>query len=466
MHKLSFYKSLSWLLVLNVFIKPVWIFGIDRVIQNRVGYEAYGSYFSILGLCITLSFLADAGLTNMINRELAVGRQINIKELLGIKFFCSVVYVLVVCIIAALIKSVNWHFLMPVLIIQILTSYLVFFRAIVTANQKFGSDAWLSILDKGLMILACGGLLYFSSVNVSVSLYLWLQVISLIAALALAFLMIIKFTHVYTVEKFRFNKIARQTLPFLILLLLMSAHNRFDAFMLHQLHPDGAYQSGVYASAYRLLDAGNVIGYLVASFLVPFAGRHLADIKVIGQVSAVLRQALLLLGLGALAFVLVYAAFIQKWMYPSLPNYDDNVLKLCIATLPAYYLTHIYGSLLTAGGLLKVFSIIVFIALVINIILNLIFIPEGAVGTCKAALISQAVCAAGCLLAVKRLMNVAIKPLLLVQSLVAGFLYWVLFYAGLKFEASPLLLLLIAAGLTALLMFAWWRRLQKTPIHF
>jgi hypothetical protein len=88
------------------------------------------------------------------------------------------------------------------------------------------------------------------------------------------------------------------------------------------------------------------------------------------------------------------------------------------------------------------------------------------VGTCKAALISQAVCAAGCLLAVKRLMGVAIRPLLVAQSLVAGFLYWVLFYAGLKFEASPLLLLLIAAGLTALLMFAWWRRLQKTPIHF
>jgi hypothetical protein len=66
-----FYSSLSLLVLLNAIIKPLWIFGIDRQVQNEVGVAAYGTYFSIFNLSLVLSFLLDWGLTVYYNRQLS-----------------------------------------------------------------------------------------------------------------------------------------------------------------------------------------------------------------------------------------------------------------------------------------------------------------------------------------------------------------------------------------------------------
>ena len=60
MKSLSFFKGLSWLIVLNLLVKPVWIFFIDRQVQNIVGHELYGKYFALLNLSYVLYFLSDA----------------------------------------------------------------------------------------------------------------------------------------------------------------------------------------------------------------------------------------------------------------------------------------------------------------------------------------------------------------------------------------------------------------------
>ena len=71
MKSLSFFKGLSWLIVLNLLVKPVWIFFIDRQVQNIVGHELYGKYFALLNLSYVLYFLSDAGLSSMLNQRMA-----------------------------------------------------------------------------------------------------------------------------------------------------------------------------------------------------------------------------------------------------------------------------------------------------------------------------------------------------------------------------------------------------------
>ena len=66
-----FYSSLGLLVVLNLIIKPIWIFAIDRKVQLEVGQEEYGSYFALLNLSIILSFMLDLGFTNYFNRQAA-----------------------------------------------------------------------------------------------------------------------------------------------------------------------------------------------------------------------------------------------------------------------------------------------------------------------------------------------------------------------------------------------------------
>ena len=40
MKSLPFFKGLSWLILLNLLVKPAWIFLVDREVQNIVGHEA------------------------------------------------------------------------------------------------------------------------------------------------------------------------------------------------------------------------------------------------------------------------------------------------------------------------------------------------------------------------------------------------------------------------------------------
>jgi O-antigen/teichoic acid export membrane protein len=189
----------------------------------------------------------------------------------------------------------------------------------------------------------------------------------------------------------------KSVLPFALIILLMSAHNRLDGFLLHRLHADGAYQAGLYAAAYRLLDAGNMIGYLTASFLVPFIAKHLQQKALVEATVLSSRLALLLVGGVVTAFVVVFAKELQTLLYPGLPHEGVPVLQACIAVLPAYLLLHVYGSVLTAAAQLKSFIFLLSIAFVINLLLNLWLIPlYGAWGSCIAALVSQYVAALAC----------------------------------------------------------------------
>ena len=56
-------------MVLNFLIKPIWILLIDREVQNRVGVQTYGSYFALFNLTYVLLFIADAGLSNMLVKQ-------------------------------------------------------------------------------------------------------------------------------------------------------------------------------------------------------------------------------------------------------------------------------------------------------------------------------------------------------------------------------------------------------------
>ena len=67
----KFTLNLILLLVLNVLVKPVWILGIDRSVQNIVGNANYGLYYALFNLSLILNIILDLGLTNFNDREIS-----------------------------------------------------------------------------------------------------------------------------------------------------------------------------------------------------------------------------------------------------------------------------------------------------------------------------------------------------------------------------------------------------------
>ena len=391
---MPFFKGLSWLILLNLLVKPVWIFFIDRQVQNNAGNETYGSYFALLNLSYVLFFLADAGLSNMLNQRIAHRHEVNVRQLLRIKLLLLLMFGIACFFVAWLTHVQQWELLFYVVMVQALTSLFIFLRSIITAHQYFTLDAFFSVIDKSLMIIFCGALLYTNFFGrLSLLLFLEIQCCCTAAAVVLATFQIIKKDLITGGQKEAVGRIVQLVLPFALIILLMGTHYRLDGFLLERIHPQGAYEAGVYASAYRLLDAANMAGYLAASFLVPFIARHLHDKQVIGQAVMYLRHGLLALALAVVSFTIIFAPWLQEVLYHTSDARHTLVIRTCLAVLPAYYLVHIYGSVLTATGRFRQFISVLLVSVLINLVLNLVLIPmAGAFGCCLAALASQYFC--------------------------------------------------------------------------
>lgn len=392
----AFYNSLGWLLFLNLLIKPFWIFGIDRQVQNEIGAAEYGLYFSLYNFTFLFGFLLDWGITSYFNRQLAAKDEFAAKagNFLTIKLLFILIYAACVVLVAMITGITHWSVLLSLIAIQALSSLFLFFRAIVTAKQKFETDSWLSVLDKLLMIVVCGSFLFFPAIAGSISLqkFLLAQIVCTLIAIFIVLIILFKHRFRFTINnKLPSKDVLRSALPFAVIVLLMSVHYRLDGFLLAKLQDEK--QAGLYAAAYRLLDAANMPGYLLASFLLPFVARHHDSVATISPAILVSRHLLMLFSLGIAICTFFLAPWGQQILYHNTDMTAIELLKWCLPALVGYSLVHVYGTVLTATGHVSAFCFITLIAVVINVSLNYCLIPTwGAKGSAVAALISQGFC--------------------------------------------------------------------------
>ena len=74
MHRI-FFSNVLFSLLLNLLIKPIAIFGIDAQVQNTVGLDQYGLYFSLLSLSLILNILMDLGINNYVIKTVAKNQE-------------------------------------------------------------------------------------------------------------------------------------------------------------------------------------------------------------------------------------------------------------------------------------------------------------------------------------------------------------------------------------------------------
>lgn len=455
------FSAMGLLLLLNALIKPLWIFGVDRQVQNLNGTEAYGLYFSLLGLALSGSFLLDWGMSGYINRRLAADpafQQDNMGRLLLLKLLQAALYSILLMLIAFYTGVTEWEWLILLAAIQIMNALFLFMRALITARQWFKAEAWFSVFDKGLMLLFCGTILLLPlSGGLDILLFLRIQLgCTIIAALA-AFLFLR-----YRGQSFHFKKgeplrrLFREALPFAVIVMLMSVHNRLDAFLLERIHPEGAYQAGIYAGAYRLLDAGNIAGYLVASLLLPFLAAQGGAGPPARKAILVSRHILLLFSIAAGVTAYCLATPLQQLLYHNQDAAAVQVLQFCLPVLVAYSVIHVYGTLLTAFGWLKQFSLIVLAGLLLNILFNLWWIPAyGATGCCYAALVSQGLTAAAVYwLAIKK-NSISHHTRSWIVYILSGFILFCFLYFGKIWIPVPWILLFSGGMLYVLFARVW-----------
>lgn len=395
----QFITNLTLLLGLNLIVKPFWILGIDRAVQNQVGAESYGLYFALFNLSLILNIFLDIGITNFNNRNISQNQQLLSKHLSGLvilKFLLAILYSLILLLTALFIGYDSGQLWMLLLLgfNQFLLSFILYLRSNIAGLQIFWMDSIMSVLDRFLMIIICGMLLlgWFTEGPMQIEWFVYAQTVGYIITAATAFLIVLKkatFLKLNWNIKF-FMVILKQSLPFAVLVLLMSFYNRVDSIMLERLLDDGAEQSGIYAQPFRLLDAANQIAYLFSVLLLPMFSRMLKLKEPVWQLAGLSFKLLIAPAIIAVAGCAFYSFEIMDLLYKEHTADAASIFAVLIACFIPICTTYVFGTLLTANGNLRQLNWIAAICMATNIILNLILIPQfQAMGSAVTSLFTQ-----------------------------------------------------------------------------
>lgn len=375
-------------------VKPFWVLGIDRQVQNILGASEYGLYFALFNFSLLFSMLLDFGLTNYNNRTIARHNQLLRKyfgSLLGLKLLLAVAYLLLLLCLAFILEynETRFRLLGMLALNQILLSMFMYLRSNLSALQFFKTDSLLSVSDKSLMILFCGWILLFRPDILCIETFILCQTASYVLTIAIASILTLPHTG-FVRPSFKpvfLRAILRQTYPYALLLLFMTFYYRLDGFMLDLLLPDQSLQAGIYAQAYRLLDAGSMFGLLFAALLLPMFAHQLKNKEYIQELLYTSFSMLLLPVVALSAFVFFYAAEICDMLYRHHTAETSVVLQVLMGSFVCISAGYIWGTLLTANGSMRVLNIVAFGGMLLNAGLNVLFIPAfGGMGAALASL--------------------------------------------------------------------------------
>jgi len=398
--KRKFITNLSLLLVLNLLVKPFWIFGIDRTVQNVVGTEEYGFYFSLFNFSLLLNILLDFGITNYNNRNIAMHNQLLSKHLsnvVALKLLLAIVYAFVCFIVALIIgyEARQLYILLFLVFNQFLLSLILYLRSNLSALHFFRTDSLVSVLDRLLMIIICSALLWgnFTGGAFKIEWFVYAQTFSYILSAVVIFIIVYNKLDFFKLhfDRYFFLVFLKQSYPFALLILLMAFYNRIDSVMLERMLDNGKEQAGFYAQSFRILDAAAMFSFLFAGLLLPIFSKMIKQNESIVQM---LQLSIRLILAPAIVFVIAaifYSNEIMTLLYHNNESgYSGKIFMYLIPGFIAVSITYIYGTLLTANGALKKLNLLALSAMILNISLNIILIPQKqAVGAAISSLVTQ-----------------------------------------------------------------------------
>ena len=401
-----FIKNILFVIAVNVLVKPIWVFFIDRTVQNTVATGSYGTYAALLNLSIIFQTVLDFGISSYNSRTVAQNPDKLpglFPAMLSARLLLMIIYMILAYIWGYIFGYRSWELslLIGVLLIQSLNALVSFIRSNVAALHKFKTDGILSVTDRLLMILICGFLLLYPP-TAHVFKIQWFVIAQIICYFITAVAGYIILRRIGKVKlRFSFHgptifRIIKQSFPYALLIFQMSVYNRADVIIIERICTDGKVQSGIWVAAFRLLDQANMFGLMFATVLLPLFGRMLSEKQNVQHMVRLCVNMLLpmsfMVAIAGIFFSgdIMHLLYHKNIVYSTMSLEYEIVFSILMASFPAWCLMYVYSTLLTANGSLKILNIIAFAGIVINLSLNFYLIPVyKAEGGAVTSLITQ-----------------------------------------------------------------------------
>ncbi len=381
--KRAFAINILLLLTLNLIVKPIYIFGIDVQIQNTIGPEQYGLFFSIFNYTLLFQVLLEFGITNFVKREISMDPtriHTYFSGLLILKAGLAVVYFMVVMGFAWIFHYTGdeIQLIIQVAGIQFFLTLISFLRGMIIGKGWYKTDGIFSVMDKVIMILLLGYALYYPGMTPpDLSYFVETYLLSVVFTALIAFLFILYQLHLKWVRPdlaFLRAMIVRIT-PFALITFLMGVYGRLDAVLLHALLPDGDYQAGIYAAGFRMLDTYMMFAILFSNLLLPMLSTQQEDKgafrDLLKFVIGIVMTITIIVGVGGW----VYRQEITQILYHQSDEKWYDTVGLLFLTMIPVGLSTLYGAAILSTGRLRRQNMLFLGGIVLSLTLNSLFIP-------------------------------------------------------------------------------------------
>ena len=341
---------------------------------RALGPGKFGVYALLITLVEFLAMTSGTGFQDFLTRESAkdescgwgLGSQLTVLRLAYIVPLClaGVVLLLLLNYPRAVLVSGAYLFvtLVPRAVSEAVQGVL---RGLRAYQLFFAIDIAL-----GLTLLAGAGALLLKSGGLAYVIATELISATVAALVALAFT-------VYRRPSFspwlKWSSLVRNTAAFNIYPIIGSLYNRVDVVILSKL--SGNYATGIYTSAYRVMELFQLIPYGVLYSLLP----NLARYGLKGNERQRLERAMALLLSSAFAVVLatqVFASPAVRIFLGAAYSESAAAIKILIWALIPMCINYSLNIALLAEGREKVFLATSSVCFVFNLLANLIFIPR------------------------------------------------------------------------------------------
>lgn len=195
------------------------------------------------------------------------------------------------------------------------------------------------------------------------------QVLNWVLVVSLGLILSGKITQI-TMPGFDINfskKLIKSSWPIAATLGLNVVYFRADAFMVAYFK--GISDAGIYNVAYSVFQSALVLPTFIMNAYYPMMLKSFKGIKLIGL-------GLLLLAIFGTVLTLVLAPFVTILLTGGGFSGSSRALQVLSLGFPAYFLSSLFMWVLISKGKYKTLLVIYALGLIINLILNLIFIPQ------------------------------------------------------------------------------------------
>jgi len=401
--KKKFFSNLVLVLLLNVVIKPLYILGIDAEILRITELNvpgSYGTYFSLLSLSFIFNIILDLGINNFNTRNIAQNNQLikkHFSRIFTLKLILSLFYLLILIFVGFLfdfsLSEIKW--LVIIGFNQVLVGIILYLRSNLSALLLFKRDGLLSVIDRLILILFCGYFIWVKTNHslITIDFFILSQTFAYLLTISIGLFSLIKFSKIPKIQwdKLFFVLIIKKSIPYAILIFLMSVYYYSDVIMVEKIRSNIEVVS--YAYGYRFFMAFNMLGFLFAGLLLPIFSKLIAEKRSVIPVSWLSFKLIYFFAFVIFMSIWTYKSEILNWRYgitSSVLEHSSEAFGWLMVSFIAISCNYIFGTLLTANGSLKSLNILAVFGIIINIFLNLFLIPKsGSVGAAFASAFTQ-----------------------------------------------------------------------------